>query len=76
MTRTWKKDIEQMVMDYYRHAWNSPLTLEEEFRGMCRKHRNEIASREMVAFFTAKCKEWKAFYSDTKTVVALMAYSH
>lgn len=75
MKRTWKEKLHRAAMDWYRHGWAVPQTLEEFFETVVREHKSEAAREEMAAYFKTEL-EWACeFYADKKTVAALMAYS-
>jgi len=71
----WKEAIDRLADNFYSHV-EMKLTLDEMFRGLTREYRNEASSDEMAAYFKQSLARAKAFYADTKTVDALMAYSH
>ena len=75
MTRTWKEDLYRLANDFYRGA-DMPLALDEMYHGIARKHRGEAPYSEMAKHFKRCLADAKDFYSDTKTVAALMACSH
>ena len=72
----WKKETQQVVMDWYRNAWNTSITLEEAFCKLVNKYHEEASPAEMRAYFEAQTEEWRAFYSDSKTVACLMACNY